>query len=169
MGEAGGRTQIRGNLHRPPPSPGGDWPPAAGGGAGPGSLPPPGPSEGASPAAAAATAAAGAGPPRRCPGKEVGAPRAGCAVGARGPERGPRAAAGAGEGAASCPRPGLTQPWVGGLAWPLALPARPPGPGLQGGDRKHPSPLPAPPERVTLSPLARTPLLPLDATTTCEP
>lgn len=31
VGKAGGRTQIRGNLHHPPPSPGGDWPPAAGG------------------------------------------------------------------------------------------------------------------------------------------
>lgn len=81
-------------------------------------------------------------------GLRSGGPRAG---------RGPLGAAGAGEGASSCPRPGLTQPWVGGPAWPLALPARPPGPGPRKGGRTHPSPPPAPPKRVTPSPLARTP------------
>lgn len=30
-GGGDGRTQIRGNLHRPPPSPGGDWPGGGGG------------------------------------------------------------------------------------------------------------------------------------------
>ncbi|XP_038282600.1 basic salivary proline-rich protein 4-like [Canis lupus familiaris] len=81
--------------------PGGDWPPAAGGGAGPGSLPPPGPSEGASPAAAAATAAAGAGPPRRCPGKEAWEPGRGLSR-APGPVH-PQAQAFAGSGRL-CPR-----------------------------------------------------------------
>ncbi|KAK2491366.1 hypothetical protein MC885_001727 [Smutsia gigantea] len=138
----------------PDPGPGGDWPTAAGGGAGPGSLPPPGPSEGASPAAAVATAAAGAGPPRRCPGKEAGAARCG-----------------RGEGGGLFLLPPGPDSALGGGTRLAPRPARAAvGPGLSGRGKSAPLfSARAPKARDPVSSGPNPPLLPLDATTTCEP